>query len=132
MSSSDIIKENCVIHPLLLVQTSSSAVLDEANFLGIAAEALSAAHETILPDYGMRISTNTAGTEEAQAGGRLGGFAQAEAEEAGEGEWESGGRGRENERFKRQGLREVGFILLGFSKLIYPYALQHNKTEVNK
>jgi len=34
--------------------------LDEPNFLGIAAEALSAAHKTILSDYSMRIPANTA------------------------------------------------------------------------
>lgn len=34
--------------------------LDEADFLCIAAEALSAAHEPVLSDYAMRISTHTA------------------------------------------------------------------------
>ena len=36
-------------------------VLNEANFLGVAVEALSAAHETILPDQHMGIPTHTAG-----------------------------------------------------------------------
>jgi len=38
----------------------SSAVLDEANVLGIAAEALPAAHEPILPDQSMGVSTDPA------------------------------------------------------------------------
>jgi hypothetical protein len=33
--------------------------LDEANFLGVATEALSAAHETILPDQPMGIPAHT-------------------------------------------------------------------------
>lgn len=33
--------------------------LDEANFLGIAVKALSAAHQTILSDQTMRVSTHT-------------------------------------------------------------------------
>ena len=37
-------------------------VLDEANLLGIAAEALPATHEPILPDQTMWVPTNTAGT----------------------------------------------------------------------
>ncbi|GJT14745.1 zinc finger BED domain-containing protein RICESLEEPER 2 [Tanacetum coccineum] len=37
-----------------------TAYLDETNFLGIAVEALSAAHKTILPDDAMRIPTHTA------------------------------------------------------------------------
>uniref|UniRef100_A0A0V0GR06 Putative ovule protein n=1 Tax=Solanum chacoense TaxID=4108 RepID=A0A0V0GR06_SOLCH len=36
--------------------------LNEANFLGIAAEALSAAHESILSNNCMRITTHTAAT----------------------------------------------------------------------
>ncbi len=38
------------------------AVLNESNFLGIATEALSAAHEPILPDQPMRVPTYTAST----------------------------------------------------------------------
>jgi len=38
----------------------SSAVLDEANVLGVAAEALPAAHEPILPDQPMGVSTDPA------------------------------------------------------------------------
>nr|ACR35062.1 unknown [Zea mays]ACR36981.1 unknown [Zea mays] len=37
-----------------------SAVLDEANVLGIAAEALPAAHQPVLPDQSMRVRTDTA------------------------------------------------------------------------
>ena len=37
-------------------------VLDKANFLGVATEALPATHETILPDQPMRVSANPAGT----------------------------------------------------------------------
>jgi len=36
------------------------AVLDEANVLGVAAEALPAAHEPILPDQSMGVSTDPA------------------------------------------------------------------------
>jgi len=34
--------------------------LDESNFLGVATEALPAAHQTILPDDRMRVSANPA------------------------------------------------------------------------
>jgi len=34
--------------------------LDEANLLGIAAEALPAAHKSVLPDQSMWVSTHTA------------------------------------------------------------------------
>ena len=37
--------------------------LDEANFLGIATEALPAAHKAILPDQSMWIPTHTAARE---------------------------------------------------------------------
>jgi hypothetical protein len=37
-----------------------STVLDEANVLGVAAEALPAAHEPVLPDQAMRVAANTA------------------------------------------------------------------------
>jgi len=47
-------------YPQIITYKQIRAYLDEANFLGVAAEALSAAHETILPDYGMRIPANTA------------------------------------------------------------------------
>ena len=36
------------------------AVLDKTNFLGIAAEALPAAHQTIFPDQPMRVSADPA------------------------------------------------------------------------
>lgn len=36
----------------------SKHYLNEANFLGIATEALPAAHETVLPDQPMRVSTH--------------------------------------------------------------------------
>ena len=38
----------------------TSAVLDEANVLGVAAEALPAAHQPILPDQSMRVGTDPA------------------------------------------------------------------------
>jgi hypothetical protein len=38
----------------------SSAVLDEADVLGVAAEALPAAHEPILPDQSMGVRTHPA------------------------------------------------------------------------
>jgi hypothetical protein len=37
-----------------------SSYLDEAYFLGIAAEAPPTAHQSILPDYPMRVSTHSA------------------------------------------------------------------------
>ena len=40
--------------------TECCVYLDEANFLGIAAEALSATHESILSNNCMRITTHTA------------------------------------------------------------------------
>jgi hypothetical protein len=36
--------------------------LDEANVLGVAAEALPAAHEAVLPDQSMGVRTDTAAT----------------------------------------------------------------------
>jgi hypothetical protein len=38
--------------------------LDEANVLGVAAEALPAAHEAILPDQTMRVATDPAAKNE--------------------------------------------------------------------
>ena len=37
--------------------------LDEANVLGVAAEALPATHQPILPDQSMRVTTHPAATE---------------------------------------------------------------------
>lgn len=42
-----------------LTQSSSKVHLNEANFLGIAAEALSAAHQPVLSDDSMRVPTHT-------------------------------------------------------------------------
>lgn len=41
------------------VETTKTTCLDEANFLGIATEALSATHKSILPDQPMGISAHT-------------------------------------------------------------------------
>lgn len=38
----------------------SSTVLDEANILGVAAEALPAAHQPVLADQAMRVAADTA------------------------------------------------------------------------
>jgi len=40
--------------------TNPTVYLNEANFLGIAMEALPAAHKAILPDQSMRIAAHTA------------------------------------------------------------------------
>jgi len=45
---------------LTLVAQLISAVLDEANVLGVAAEALPAAHQPVLPDQSMRVRTDPA------------------------------------------------------------------------
>jgi hypothetical protein len=39
---------------------SQRAYLDEADFLGVAAEALPAAHQPVLPDQAMRVAADTA------------------------------------------------------------------------
>jgi len=41
-------------------------VLDEANVLGVAAEALPAAHQPVLPDQAMRVAADTAATTKIQ------------------------------------------------------------------
>lgn len=43
-----------------IINTQLDFYLDESNLLGVAAEALSAAVETILPDQSMGIPTHTA------------------------------------------------------------------------
>lgn len=37
--------------------------LNEANFLGVASEALTATHEAVLPDQSMGVTTHTAGKQ---------------------------------------------------------------------
>ena len=41
-----------------------NSYLNEAYFLGIAAEALPTTHQSILPDYPMRVSTHSAASKE--------------------------------------------------------------------
>jgi hypothetical protein len=48
----------------LLKSRIRQVYLDEANVLGIAAEALPAAHEPVLPDQTMRVDTDPAGKNE--------------------------------------------------------------------
>ena len=48
------------LHMVGQPKINTSTVLDEANFLGVAAEALSAAHKPILPDQSMWVTTHTA------------------------------------------------------------------------
>ena len=58
----DIYQHHTPREVLIEAHIEDLTVLDEANFLGIAAEALSAAHESILSYNCMRITTDTAGT----------------------------------------------------------------------
>jgi hypothetical protein len=43
-----------------MVHENKDVYLDEANVLGVAAEALPAAHQPILPDQSMRVTTHPA------------------------------------------------------------------------
>jgi len=43
-----------------IIITSVLAYLDEANVLGVAAEALPAAHQPVLPDQSMRVGADPA------------------------------------------------------------------------
>lgn len=45
---------------IFMIDNSLKTNLDESNFFGVAAEALPAAHEPILSDQPMRVSTNPA------------------------------------------------------------------------
>lgn len=47
-------------------QKFTDKYLNEANFLGVATEALSAAHKPVLPDYTMGVATDTAITSNDQ------------------------------------------------------------------
>jgi hypothetical protein len=46
------------------------AYLDEANFLGVAAEALPAAHQPVLSDQAMRVAADTAATTKTETTAR--------------------------------------------------------------
>ena len=47
-------------HEELKIKLKKDGYLDKTNFLGIATEALPAAHQSILPDQPMRVTTNSA------------------------------------------------------------------------
>ncbi|KAL2552892.1 Ubiquitin-like domain-containing protein [Forsythia ovata] len=49
-----------VVNALARMVSRYQLILDEANLLGIAAEALCATHQSVLPNQPMRISTHTA------------------------------------------------------------------------